>query len=256
MGLLDGKNIVITGVLTDASLAFGVATLAQEEGADIVLTGAGRALSLTERVARKLPKPVDVYELDVTVPDHLDTVRDALRRQVGPSRRRAALHRLRPEACLGDDFMVADVGRRVRRHAHQRLLVEGPRRCLRAADDQRRIVRRPRLRQHRRLAGVQLDGRRPSRRSRASAAISPWRSAAGRSAPTWSPPARSRRWPPRASPASRSSKTSGTTAPRSVGTSPTPRPSPRRASCLLSDWFPATTGEIIHVDGGYHATGA
>jgi enoyl-[acyl-carrier-protein] reductase (NADH) len=52
MGLLSGKNIVITGVLTDASLAFGVAKLAQEEGAEIVLTGAGRALSLTERVAR------------------------------------------------------------------------------------------------------------------------------------------------------------------------------------------------------------
>ena len=43
MGLLDGKNIVITGVLTDASLAFAVARLAQAEGADIVLTGAGRA---------------------------------------------------------------------------------------------------------------------------------------------------------------------------------------------------------------------
>ena len=74
MGLLDGKNIVITGVLTDASLAFGVAALAQQEGAQIVLTGAGRALSLTERVARKLPQPVDVYELDVTVPEHLDNV--------------------------------------------------------------------------------------------------------------------------------------------------------------------------------------
>ena len=72
MGLLDGKNIVITGVLTDASLAFGVAKLAQREGAEIVLTGAGRALSLTQRTARKLPEPVEVHELDVTVPEHLD----------------------------------------------------------------------------------------------------------------------------------------------------------------------------------------
>ena len=54
MGLLEGKRIVITGVLTDASLAFGVAELAQQEGAEIVLTGAGRGLSLTERTARKL----------------------------------------------------------------------------------------------------------------------------------------------------------------------------------------------------------
>ena len=83
MGLLDGKNIVVTGVLTDASLAFAVARLAQAEGADIVLTGAGRALSLTQRTARKLDGTVDVHELDVTVPDHLVTVRDALAEKWG-----------------------------------------------------------------------------------------------------------------------------------------------------------------------------
>ena len=54
MGLLDGKRILVTGVLTDASLAFGVADLALAEGAEVVLTGAGRGLRLTERVARKL----------------------------------------------------------------------------------------------------------------------------------------------------------------------------------------------------------
>ena len=68
MGILQGKHIIVTGVLTDASLAFGVAKLAQEEGADVILTGAGRALSLTERTARKLPKPASVFELDVTKP--------------------------------------------------------------------------------------------------------------------------------------------------------------------------------------------
>ncbi|MBA3399802.1 MAG: enoyl-[acyl-carrier-protein] reductase FabI, partial [Acidimicrobiia bacterium] len=57
MGLLDGKNIVVTGVLTDASLAFAVARLAQQEGAEVVLTGAGRGLSLTTRTARKLERP-------------------------------------------------------------------------------------------------------------------------------------------------------------------------------------------------------
>jgi len=55
VGLLDGKRLLITGVLTDASLAFSVARLAQEEGADIVLSGAGRALSLTQRTARSCP---------------------------------------------------------------------------------------------------------------------------------------------------------------------------------------------------------
>src|SRR5262245_17564639 len=75
MGLLDGKRIVITGVLTDASIAFGVARLAQEQGAEIVLTGAGRGLSLTERTARKLPSPPSVLELDVTEPAHLASAR-------------------------------------------------------------------------------------------------------------------------------------------------------------------------------------
>ena len=55
MGLLDGKRLLITGVLTDASLAFGVAKLAQEEGAEVVLTGAGRGMRLTQRTSRKLP---------------------------------------------------------------------------------------------------------------------------------------------------------------------------------------------------------
>ena len=69
MGLLDGKRIVITGVLTDASLAYGVAELAQKEGAEIVLTGAGRGLRLTARTARKLPVEPEVLEFDVTESD-------------------------------------------------------------------------------------------------------------------------------------------------------------------------------------------
>ena len=80
MGLLDGKKIVITGVLTDASLAFGVARIAIDEGAEIVLTGAGRALRLTERTARRLGDGIDVYELDVTVPTERFTVARVKRR--------------------------------------------------------------------------------------------------------------------------------------------------------------------------------
>jgi enoyl-[acyl-carrier protein] reductase I len=71
VGILDGKRILVTGVLTDASLAFGTARLAIEEGAEVVLSGAGRALSLTRRVARKLPGSPDVLEIDVTVPEQL-----------------------------------------------------------------------------------------------------------------------------------------------------------------------------------------
>jgi enoyl-[acyl-carrier protein] reductase I len=108
MGLLEGKNIVVTGVLTDASLAFGVAALAQREGARVMLTGAGRALSLTERTARKLPEPAPVHELDVTVPEHLTTARDAASDHFG-GRVHGVLHSIgfAPDVCLGDDFMAA-----------------------------------------------------------------------------------------------------------------------------------------------------
>ena len=75
MGILNGKNIVVTGVLTEASLAFGVAQLAQQEGATIVLTGAGRGLSITQRAAKKLYSPVEVVEFDVTVEEHTVTAR-------------------------------------------------------------------------------------------------------------------------------------------------------------------------------------
>ena len=107
MGLLDGKRIVVTGVLTDASLAFGVAKTAQEQGAEIVLTGAGRGLRLTQRTARKLPSEPEVFELDVTDPSHADTLRSTLEQKWG--RVDGALHSIgfAPEACLGDDFMGA-----------------------------------------------------------------------------------------------------------------------------------------------------
>ena len=61
MGLLEGKRLLVTGVITDASIAFSVAKTAQEEGAQVVLTGFGR-MSLVERVARKLPEPAPVEE--------------------------------------------------------------------------------------------------------------------------------------------------------------------------------------------------
>ena len=66
MGLLSGKRLLITGVLTDSSLAFAGAERSIAEGAEVVLTGAGRGLSLTRRTARKLDGQPEVLELDVT----------------------------------------------------------------------------------------------------------------------------------------------------------------------------------------------
>ncbi|MGW8380560.1 enoyl-ACP reductase FabI [Streptomyces sp. ODS28] len=70
-GILAGKRILVTGVLTDHSIAFHAAKVAQEEGAEVVLTGFGR-LSLVERIAKRLPKEAPVIELDVTNQEHLD----------------------------------------------------------------------------------------------------------------------------------------------------------------------------------------
>jgi meromycolic acid enoyl-[acyl-carrier-protein] reductase len=108
MGLLDGKRLLVTGVLTDASLAFAVAKLAQEEGAEIVLSGAGRALSLTKRTARKLPSEPDVLEIDVTSPEQLAAAGAALGERW--DRLDGLLHAIgfAPPNCLGNGMFAAD----------------------------------------------------------------------------------------------------------------------------------------------------
>jgi enoyl ACP reductase len=108
MGLLDGKRLLVTGVLTDASLAFAVAKLAQEEGAEIVLSGAGRALSLTKRTARKLPTEPEVLEIDVTSPEQLARAGAALAERW--DRLDGLLHAIgfAPPNCLGSGMFAAD----------------------------------------------------------------------------------------------------------------------------------------------------
>jgi enoyl ACP reductase len=71
MGILDGKRLLVTGLLTDASIAFHVAKIAQQEGASIVLTSFGRTMKLTQAIARRLPEKPPVVELDVQDPEHL-----------------------------------------------------------------------------------------------------------------------------------------------------------------------------------------
>ena len=108
MGLLEGKRILVTGVLTDASLAFAVARLAQREGAEVVLSGAGRGLSLTKRTARKLPDEAEVLEIDVTEPEQLASAAAALAARW--DRMDGMLHAIAyaPPECLGGDIFQAD----------------------------------------------------------------------------------------------------------------------------------------------------
>src|SRR5665811_1940044 len=76
--LLHGKKLLITGVLMDSSIAFHVAKLAQEQGAEVVLTSFGRAMKITQAVAKRLPSTPPVIELDVTNPEHIDTLAERL----------------------------------------------------------------------------------------------------------------------------------------------------------------------------------
>ncbi len=79
--LLEGKKLLITGVLTQDSIAFAVAERAQREGAEVVLTGFGRGLSITQRIASRLPTEPDVLELDVNDPAQLEALARELERR-------------------------------------------------------------------------------------------------------------------------------------------------------------------------------
>ena len=150
MGLLDGKNIVVTGVLTDASLAFAVARRRPGRGRRRSCSPApAAALSLTTaHGAQARRASVDVLELDVTVARApRRRVRDAVAERWG--RVDGVMHAIAygPPTTLGEDFMGAPVGRRRRRRPRVGVLAEGAGRRVRAADDAGRGVRRPRLRQ-------------------------------------------------------------------------------------------------------------
>ncbi|MGZ8755188.1 MAG: SDR family oxidoreductase, partial [Acidimicrobiia bacterium] len=103
--LLDGKRLLITGVLTNDSIAWHTARVAQEQGAEIIVTGFGRGLRLTERAARRLPVAPDVLELDINDPDHLVRLTADLTDRWGAID--GGLHAIAyaPEDALGGNFL-------------------------------------------------------------------------------------------------------------------------------------------------------
>ena len=255
MGILDGKRLLITGVLTDASLAFAVARLAQEEGAEIVLTGAGRGMRLTERTARKLPREAEVREFDVTSAEQADNLRDHLSSTWG--RVDGALHAIgfAPEICLGEDFMAAewsDVAVAMEISAYSLktvaevvapLMTDGG--SIVGLDFDARFawpaynwmgVAKAALESTSRYLARALgpDGVRVNM-----VAAGPIRTMAAKSIPGFS----------------EFEDAWGSRAPLGWDVHDG-APVARACVALLSDWFPSTTGEMVHVDGGYHAIGA
>ena len=254
MGILQGKRIVVTGVLTDQSLAFGVARLAQQEGATLLLTGAGRGLSITERTARKLDVPVEVAEFDVTVQEHVESAREAARRVLGGVD--GVLHSIgfAPASCLGDDLLAAtwqDVAVAMEVSAYSlKVLTDAflplmqPGGSFVGLDFDNTVawpaynwmgVAKAALEATSRYLAKEL-GPRGIRVNLVAAG--PLKTMAAKSIPGFA--AFEDVWSERA-PLGWDVMDGG--------------PVARACVALMSDWFPATTGEVVHVDGGFHAVG-
>jgi enoyl ACP reductase len=254
MGILDGKRLLITGVLTEASIAFHVARVAQEQGATIVLTGFGR-LSLVERIAKRLPEPPPVIELDVTDPGHLDTLADRVREHVdGLDGVLHAIAYANPETAMGDKFLTApweDVSRALNvstfslkslAMAALPLMPDGG--SIVGLDFDASVawpgydwmgVAKAGLESATRYLARDLG---PHKIRVNLVAAGPLRTMAAKSIPGFK--RFEEMWVERAP----------------LGWSNTdPEPAARAVAALMSDWFPATTGEIVHVDGGVHAVG-
>jgi enoyl-[acyl-carrier protein] reductase I len=255
MGILDGKRILVTGILTDQSIAFHVARIAQEQGAQVVLTSFGRTMPLTRRSSGRLPSPVPIVELDVTSTEHLDALAERVREHV-PSLD-GVLHSIgfAPEAALGGNFLNTtweDVSTAVHVSAYslKSLAVAaaplmGPGGSIVGLDFDATVawpkydwmgVAKAAFESTARYLARDL-GPRGIRVNLVAAG--PIRTMAAKSIPgfddfeaVW-----------------------GTRAP--IGWNlDDPVPAAQACVALMSDWFPATTGEIIHVDGGVHSQGA
>ena len=255
--LLDGKLFVITGALTDSSIAWHAARVAQEEGAEVVLTGFGRGMALTKRVAKRLPSPPDVLELDINDPSHVEALVADLEQRWGALD--GALHAIAfaPEDALGGNFLntppeSAQIAFMTSAFSLKTLAV-GLRPLMQAAGggsvvtldfdntqawpiyDWMGVAKAALESIVRYLArDLGVDSIRVN-----AVSAGPLGTVASKSIPGFSQLASI--W--------------GKRAPLEWDTG-NPDPVARMVAVLLSDWALATTGEIIHVDGGFHAVAA
>ncbi|MGW1492040.1 enoyl-ACP reductase FabI [Streptomyces sp. NPDC002402] len=257
-GILAGKRVLVTGVLMESSIAFHAARLAQEQGAEVVLTGYGR-LGLVERIAKRLPRPAPLIELDVQDKGHLESLADRILESVGnDARLDGVVHSIAfaPQDALGGNFLETgwdSVATAVEVSAYSLKalavaclpLMEERGGAIVGLDFDAQIawpaydwmgVAKAALESTSRYVARDL-GPRGIRCNLVAAG--PIKTMAAKSIPgfetfreVWS-----------------------TRAPIGWDLSD-PEPAARAVVALLSDWFPRTTGEIVHVDGGVHAIGA
>lgn len=255
MGILQGKNILVTGVLTDGSIAFHIAKIAQEEGANVVLSGFGRALSLTTRIASRLPNAAPIIELDVTNEEHLAALAENVKQHL--PHLDGVVHSIgfAPEAALGGNFLNTqweDVATAVQISAYS--LKSLTMACKPLFKDGGSVVG---LDFDATVAWPKYDWMGVAKAALESTsrylsrdlgsenirinlvAAGPIRTMAAKSIPGFD----------------EFEKVWNEKSPLEWDVTD-PVPAAKAAVALLSDWFPKTTAEIVHVDGGLHAMGA
>ncbi|WP_062377560.1 enoyl-ACP reductase FabI [Demequina pelophila] len=254
MGMLEGKNILVTGVLTEGSIAFHVARLCQEQGATVVLTGVGRSLKITQAMGRRLPVQAAVVELDVTDPDHLAALADRVKEHV--PHLDGVVHSIgfAPQSVMGGNFLAGewdDVATAMHISAYS----------LKALA----VAAEPLMVEGSAIVGLTFDGR-------FAWPVYDWMGVAKAALEATSRYVARDLGPQGIRCNIVSAGPIKTTAARHIPgfeqmeghwseraplgwNSDDPEPTARTVTALLSDWFPATTGEMIHVDGGVHAMG-
>ncbi|HEU4513988.1 MAG TPA: enoyl-ACP reductase FabI [Nocardioidaceae bacterium] len=256
MGILEGKKILVAGVTMDSSIGFAVARVAQEQGATVVVSNFGRALGITKRIVSRLPEEAPVIELDVTDDEHLERLPDLLREHVDGLD--GVVHSIaygNPETLLGGKFLDGpwpDVAQAVQVSAYSLKSLASA--CLPLMGSGGSVVgmtfdatvawpaydwmgvAKAGLESCSRYLARDL-GPQGIRVNLVSAG--PLKTLAAKAIPGFED--LESMWSDR-SPLGWDEKDQ--------------EPTAKAVVALLSDFFPATTGEIVHVDGGYHAMGA
>ncbi|WP_061962001.1 enoyl-ACP reductase FabI [Demequina flava] len=254
MGILEGKNILVTGVLTEGSIAFDVARLCQEQGATVVLTGVGRTLKITQAMGRRLPVEAQVVPLDVTDPEQLGQLADSVREHV--PHLDGVVHSIgfAPQNVMGGGFMDGpweDVATAMHISAYSlKALAEATLPLMSGGGS---------------IVGLTFDGT-------VAWPVYDWMGVAKAALESTSRYVARDLGPQGIRCNMVSAGPIKTTAAKNIpgfeqmeGTwseraplgwdSTATEPTAKAVTALLSDWFPATTGEMVHVDGGVHAMG-
>ena len=255
MGILEGKKILVTGVLTEASIAFSAARLAQEQGAEVLLSSFGRMLPITQKISQRLPKTAEVIELDAASDEDLAALAGRVKETIGSLDGIVHAIAFAPQTALGRNFLQtewSDVATAVQVSAYSlksitmsaHSVLNNPSSVVGLTFDASVSwpvydwmgVAKAAFESTSRYLARYLgkDGIRVNLVS-----AGPLRTTAAKGIPGFA--TMEELWTDRA--------------PLGWDLSNT-EPAAKALVALLSDWFPATSGEIIHVDGGLHSTGA